>query len=57
MLSLPASYLLPIVIGLGTLIMLLPKFINNKKLAKNLSIACVCLLFIVCILAVFGCFN
>ena len=57
MLSFPASYLLPIIIWLSTLIILLPKFINNKKLAKNLSIACVCLLFIACILAVFGCFN
>ena len=57
MLSFPASYLLPIIIGLSTLIILLPKFINNKKFAKNLSIACICLLLIACILAVFGCFN
>ena len=57
MLSFPASYLLPIIIWLSTLIILLPKFINNKKLAKNLSIACVCLLFIACTLAVFGYFN
>ena len=57
MLSFPASYLLSITIGLSTLIILLPKFINNKKLAKNLSIAFICLLLIACILAVFGCFN
>lgn len=55
--NIPSTYFFPVVILFTTLIVLLPKLISNKRVANRLSIVCIIILFIICILGFFGYFN